>query len=157
MLDTDGRLLPDAAGTAEPGATVLLVDAADDRRYGAATADATGRWTATALPLPLGRTTVLARSASGASAPASVDLRAPTLIAPDSASAGDVRVLVLADSDADGLELLVDGEPVQALAPGAPVLTTTIDLPAGTHVVGVRYSAPGGRVGAIATSAVTVE
>lgn len=88
MLDTDGRLLPDAAGTAGPGAAVLPVD----------------------------RTTVPVPSGSAAGAPASVDLRAPMLTTPDSASAGEVGVLVLADSDADGVEFPVDGEPVQALA-----------------------------------------
>ncbi|QHC71052.1 sigma-70 family RNA polymerase sigma factor [Rathayibacter sp. VKM Ac-2801] len=153
-LDTDGRLLPDAGGTAAPGAEVLLEDASDGRRYGAATSDAAGSWTVPALPLPAGTTTVLARTAAGVSAPVAVDLRAPVLLARAASSGGVVGVLVLADPDADGLDLLVDGERVRSLAPGAPVVAATLQVGPGRHTIGVRYSTPDGRTGPVAVVSV---
>ncbi|WP_181135519.1 sigma-70 family RNA polymerase sigma factor [Rathayibacter sp. AY2B3] len=149
-LDTDGRLLPDALGTAAPGAEVILEDASDGRRWGSATADAAGSWTVPALPLPAGTTAVLARTAAGVSAPETVDLRAPVLLARAASSGGAVGVLVLADPDADGLDLLVDGEQVRSLAPGAPVLAATLQVGPGRHAIGVRYSSPAGRTGPVA-------
>ncbi|WP_146083758.1 Ig-like domain-containing protein [Rathayibacter sp. AY1C6] len=153
-LDTDGRLLPDARGTATPGAEVLLEDASDGRRVGSATADADGSWTAPALPLPAGTTTVLARTAAGVSAPETVDLRAPVLLARAASSGGAVGVLVLADPDADGLDLLVDGGQVRSLAPGAPVFAATLEVGPGRHTIGVRYSSPDGRTGPVAVVSV---
>ncbi|KQQ22618.1 hypothetical protein ASF48_05405 [Rathayibacter sp. Leaf299] len=152
--DPSGRLLPDAHGTAAPGAVVTVEDAAGGAVRASTRADADGTWSIEPLPLPPGATTIVAVS-DGRSAPVTVRLQAPRPLAPATASAGDGVPLVVLSATGQ-VDVLVDGVLRRSVSARAPGFTVSLDLAAGEHRVGVRYASSDGRYGAEATTRVRV-
>lgn len=152
--EPSGRLLPDAHGTAPPGAVVTVEDASTGAARASTRADADGTWSIEPLPLPPGLTTVVA-VADGRSAPTTVRLQAPRPLAPATASAGEgVPLVVLAGTGR--VDVLVDGALHRSIPARSPGFTVCLDLSAGEHRLGVRYASSDGRYGAEATTRVRV-
>ncbi|QHC67431.1 sigma-70 family RNA polymerase sigma factor [Rathayibacter sp. VKM Ac-2759] len=158
--DPDERLLPGATGTAAPGAAVSVEDARSGLVYASTVAGTDGTWSLESLDLPVGDTAVTVRTTAPdgtetLSASETVRLRAPSVLAPSTASASSgVPVLVLSDPGA--VQLLVDGEVALERTVSSAGFVATLDLAAGEHEIGVRYASADGRVGAVASTAVDV-
>lgn len=158
--DPDERLLPDVEGTAPPRSSVAIEDQRTGEVYARTVADAAGAWSTAALPLPAGETTILARSTSTdgsveVAEPLTLRLQAPALLVPPTASAGEpVPLLLLAEPGL--LQVLVDGVVVDEHTVTGPGLVTTVELAAGAHEIGARYSSVDGRVGPLTSAGILV-
>ncbi|MBF4461681.1 MULTISPECIES: sigma-70 family RNA polymerase sigma factor [unclassified Rathayibacter] len=153
--DPEHHLLPDVHGTAAPNAFVALENARTGQVYARTRTDADGHWAASAVPLPVGSTSLLARAHDTAASTASeVTLDGPRLFVPGSPKAGEVPVVVAADSGI--VQLLLDGNVVHERTAVPPAFAGTITVGSGAHTIGVRYVDGAGRVGPTVASVIVV-
>lgn len=127
-----------------------MEDARSGLVYASTVAGTDGTWSLESLDLPVGDTAVTVRTTAPdgtetLSASETVRLRAPSVLAPSTASASSgVPVLVLSDPGA--VQLLVDGEVALERTVSSAGFVATLDLAAGEHEIGVRYASADGRV-----------
>ncbi|WP_215802178.1 sigma-70 family RNA polymerase sigma factor [Rathayibacter toxicus] len=152
--DPNEHLLPDAYGTAAPGAAVKVENAATGQVYATATADSNGRWRSLALPLPPGHTTLIARVDVESSDSVVVNLTAPHVLLHFPAHTETVQLVIA--KDAASVQVIVDGVIVDECHVTFPLATIRLHLTPGKHAIGVRYEAIDGRVGATATTTIVV-
>ncbi|PJJ73487.1 RNA polymerase sigma factor (sigma-70 family) [Diaminobutyricimonas aerilata] len=151
-IEGDAHYLPRVAGTAEGGATVVLVDGSGSP-IGEAIADVNGAWTTQLDSSVRGesltisaRQTDAAGNVSSASTAANVPLLVPRFVAPADGSTSSTGTVSVEISGDRGLivQILIDGVWTgrQHLIDGPTITRVTPELSPGPHTIAVRYFDP---------------